>query len=112
MEHKEDINQQTFLFSFIGGVIAELEQKKEKCLIHIVKELLGKPINKNTWKRIYCLKFYGKMHRERYVWDHGKKSEKFLMEWDLTFPEFDINNVNYRPKIEVNAAIPIKECLQ
>jgi hypothetical protein len=95
----------------ISSLISELNQKKEKCLIHVVKELLGKPINKTTGKRISCLKFEGQMHYERYVWDYGKKSEKFLMEWDLIFPPLDINNVNYIPTIEVNAPVSVKGCL-
>lgn len=95
----------------ISSLISELNQKKEKCLIHVVKELLGKPINKTTGKRISCLKFEGKMYYERYVWDYGKKTERFLMEWDLIFPPLDINNVNYIPTIEVNAPVSVKGCL-
>jgi len=95
----------------ISSLISELNQKKEKCLIHVVKELLGKPINKTTGKRISCLKIEGQMHYERYVWDYGKKSEKFLMEWDLIFPPLDINNINYINNIKVNTTVSIKDYL-
>lgn len=95
----------------ISSLISELNQKKEKCLIHVVKELLGKPINKTTGRRISCLRFEGQMHYERYIWDYGKKTERFLMEWDLIFPPLDINNVNYIPTIEVNAPVSVKGCL-
>jgi hypothetical protein len=95
----------------ISSLISELNQKKEKCLIHVVKELLGKPINKTTGKRISCIRLECQMYYERYVWDYGKKTERFLMEWDLIFPPLDINNVNYIPTIEVNAPVSVKGCL-
>ena len=102
----------TFLVGTVmSSLIAELNQKKKKCLIHIVKELLGKPINKTTGKRIFCLKFEDEIYYERYVWDYGKKTERFLMEWDLIFPPLDTNNVNYIPSIEVKAPVSVKGCL-
>ena len=107
----ENENSASCQTAVISSLISELNQKKEKCLMHVVKELLGKPINEKTGKRIYCLKFEGKMHYERYVWDYGKKTERFLMEWDLIFPPLDINNVNYIPTIEVNAPVSVKGCL-
>jgi len=107
----ENENPASCQTAVISSLISELNQKKEKCLMHVVKELLGKLINEKTGKRIYCLKFEDKMHYERYVWDYGKKTERFLMEWDLIFPPLDINNVNYIPTIEVNAPVSVKGCL-
>lgn len=104
----EVTNSESCQTAFISSLISELNQKKEKCLIHVVKELLGKPINKTTGKRIFCLKFDGQMYYERYVWDYGKETECFLMDWDLIFPPLDINNVNYIPTIEVNAPVFLK----
>lgn len=91
----EELNHASCQTAVISSLISELNQKKGKCLIHVVKELLSKPINKTTGKRISCLKFEGQMY----------------MEWDLIFPPLDINNVNYIPTIEVNAPVSVKGCL-
>lgn len=86
----------------------ELNQRKVKLLHYLIKEIFNLPITKITLKRVYCLKFEGKPNYERYVWDFNKKTEKFIMEWELVFPDFDPHDENYIriPTIEISAPIP------
>ena len=90
----------------IINMVVELNEIKEKCLAHVVKELLGKRICKSTVKRITQFKVDGRLRYEQYVWDWGKDSEIFLLEWEFSLDE------SVQPIIEVTSPVDVRDCLK
>jgi hypothetical protein len=113
-------SHQPFLLDYpLKNLIKKIENKKEKCLSYILKQLFNITLNEDIFERITIISNNDNAYCEKYFLDYGKKSQTFLMEIFLTSPSKN-DSVDYKENtfwiynsiyFQVNSTICLKECI-